>query len=184
MRILPAFALCLLAASGCASSVNSRATREITPQTLDMSGAGNLSLTYVSENARGHAFALNAPVEKVWAALPLVFQMLEMDAGVVNANGRIFGNPNFRVRGRLAGERPSHFVDCGKSPIGVPLATNEPLQLSILAGLVPAADGVTRVEVKIQGIATTASTSSQSPCATTGALEDRIQKLLVAHLSA
>lgn len=182
MRFLSALTLCLLA-SGCASASGGLASQASTPRTVDMSGAGNVSLTYRSDASRARTFALNAPVETVWAALPDVFRMLEVEAGVVNPSGRVFGNPNLRVRGRLAGTRPSEFLDCGKNPIGVPLATNEPLQLSIITGLVPASDGVTRVEVRVQGMATAGASSAQASCDTTGKLEDRIQELLLARFT-
>jgi len=182
MRFLSALTLCLLASS-CASAPGGLASQASTPRTLDMSGAGNVSLTYRSEGSHARTFALNAPVDKVWTALPDVFRLLEVEAGVVNSSDRVFGNPNLRVRGRLAGTRPSEFLDCGKNPIGVPLAANEPLQMSIMTGLVPASDGVTRVEVKVQGLATSGATSAQASCTTTGRLEDRIQELLFARFS-
>lgn len=122
-------------------------------------------------------------MDQVWAVLPAVYEEMEISAGVVNEEQRIFGNPNLVVNRTLAGERVSSYLDCGVNPIGAPVANSASVQINLRSQLSPSAGG-TEIQTQLQALAQPrASSGGEVRCMSTGKLEARLAELVEQRLT-
>jgi hypothetical protein len=174
------FLFLLLLLAGCGASTGTGALTTIasgpTTTTVD-TGRGSYSLVSVGET-RVLRSVVHAPLAEVWSALPLLFEELQIPAGVVHDGTHVYGNPGLRVNGRIAGERPSRYLECGLTPIGASAADTYTLEVQLLANLQPSGAESTRLQLQLGATGTPRAGGSRSTCATTGALERRIAERL------
>ncbi|HEV2130478.1 MAG TPA: hypothetical protein VGR27_05225, partial [Longimicrobiaceae bacterium] len=65
----------------------------------------------VHRDVRGSRHSISASPEQVWAALPLVYEKLQIPVGSIDTNARRFGNTALVANRTLAGERVSRSLN-------------------------------------------------------------------------
>jgi hypothetical protein len=165
--------------SGCASGGAGAGETGTVRATTTVSGVGG-TRTLESYGTRvGAAHTVDAPVERVWEALPAVYGALGIPVGTSVPATRTFGNSSLEVNRRMA-ERPvSTWLNCGEGPFGAPLADSYRVKATVVTTLAPGADGRTQLQTLVSGTATNrAASGAPVNCGTTGALETQIAERL------
>jgi hypothetical protein len=174
-------ALALVLLSGCAGG--GLADPAAGPTTTQVDAAGSsYSLGTTRSNAVA-TYTIPAPVATVRDALPAVFEALQVPHGTIAGTASVYGTPAFRLRGSLAGQRPGNLLDCGKNPIGAPMADVGEIQASIQAAPQPAGELSTQLQIRIDATATSRTIGATSPCTSTGVLERWIVQQLRSRLN-
>lgn len=168
--------------AGCATSTTPVAPPP-TPQTVRVSGSGGgaLAVTTVSD-VNAHSLAVPAPVQRVWQALPAVYDSLGIPKTTIDASSRTVGTTGSRVRRQLAGVPLSRYLDCGNAQ-GSPSAETYEINLSVLTSVAPADSGASTVTTAIDAVGRpVAFPGEYTRCASKGVLERRIAEVLRATL--
>lgn len=176
MRLIaPLLALAVLA--GCASTGTTETVTRRPPSTTTIQTAeGDIELEMIPE-VRTVSHWIRAGRDTVWASLPEVYREIGIEVRTVDREAGVFGNRDVRVT-RIAGERLSRFLDCGRNPIGAPVANTATMQLSIVTTLSEVASG-TEVSTTLVGRARPRSgAATVVQCTSTGALEALIAEKL------
>lgn len=179
-RIAP---LLLLLLAGCSAGTSRGVTTQNgTPSTTMVETEGRTySLSSTPDRVVATEFVFE-PQSKVWAALPAAYAAVGIPAGVV-AQGSAFGNPDLRVaNGRLAGARGAEFLDCGRSPIGVPVANAYTLHVNLVTSLESPRSGETRIVTRMHATAQPRTGGGSAECSSLGTLEKRIQDAVLTQL--
>lgn len=120
-------------------------------------------------------------MDKVYSALPAVYNELGVPLNLLDPATRQAGNTRLVLRGRHFGDLNSRYVNCGNTRTAQRAADNYRVQLSIRTTVeaAEAGDG-TRVSTLIEGFARANEGSSVTPvrCVSTGVLESRIANML------
>ncbi len=126
---------------------------------------------------------LEAPIERVWAALPVAYQTLGIAAPVRDSLARSFGNRRFTER-RAAGKATADLVHCGNEGAGPSAIAGHRIQLSILTRLRAETGTRTVLTTEISGVAESVEGTSTGRvrCVSRGELEHRIYQLVAAQL--
>lgn len=163
----------------CASSGQGSLDRNRpSPQrTVQLDATGDVLLRTTEElTVRVDTVALAA--EEAWAHLPAVFDALEIPITEVNADARLLGGTNVRVRGRIAGERLSRVFNCGAGNTGR-VADQAYVYFTALTQVEPL-DGRSVVTTHVRAHALPGGyTSNAIRCSSRGELEKRIRNRLV-----
>ncbi|HXD49154.1 MAG TPA: hypothetical protein VN600_10285 [Gemmatimonadaceae bacterium] len=137
----------------------------------------------MTSNSDPKVASIAAPIERVWALLPSVYDSLGIPIGHVNSTTRTIGNTGLKIRTRLGKEYLSTYIDCGRSQIGES-ADSYDVVLTIFTQADSTAGGETRVTTSVDAVARPAAFSqAYSRCTTKYVLEGRVMKLLKARLS-
>jgi hypothetical protein len=121
-----------------------------------------------------------ASLSKVWAAVTAAYDSIGIAPTTVDAADHRFGNRGLQIRRQLAGVPLSRYVDCGSAQAR-PSADFYDVNLSVLTQLTPIDSTDTKVVTTVDAMARPVSfTGEYIRCATTGALEARISRLLEA----
>lgn len=137
----------------------------------------------VAREARGYLFELAAPAEEAWAELPAVYESLGLPLAFVDAERWELGNGGWSLPERLDGERPSHWLDCGRGIAATPNADAYDVVMSIRSGITATASG-SAVETALTGSAGPRDASGGVvACSSRGTLEERIGELLHERLA-
>lgn len=173
MRREPLLALLLL--SACASAGG---TEPLTAPPRVMSSGGSYDVR-VSSNNEAAVEVVEASADEAWAALPQVFQALEIPVTHVESGNRVMGNRDYTARRTLAGETLERLLNCGATISG-PITSNHTVKLSLLVQVLPVDDGQARLSTRIEARARSRQgvSSSVIPCGSTGRLEARVAELL------
>lgn len=174
--------MCLLRAvpvvfllSACASAGSRSSSMPGRSRVEIMSSQGNRSATLEqTPETRSFDRILNSSQERIWELLPEIFEATGVEAGIVSQPDHVFGNPNLRIRGRLAGERTSRYLDCGVNAAGGPRAGTDLVQASVLTYLEALGEESARITIQIGGLATEAAGNTRASCVSTGQLEERL----------
>ena len=122
---------------------------------------------------------VDAPLDSVWLALPMVYDLLGIPDAGVDAERTKFGNPGYRAR-RIEGERLSKYVDCGMGVTAAPNADQYNVTLSVLTRLTPGSDGGTMVVTTVEATGKPRAVSGNPVyCQSKGTLEARLGELVV-----
>lgn len=126
---------------------------------------------------------LAAPVERVWAALPVAYRTLGIGAQIQDSVRRAFGTHRFTER-RVAGKATADVVRCGNQGAGPSAVAGYRIQLSIVSTLRIEAVDRTALTTEITGVAQSVDGTSTGRvrCVSTGELEHRIYQLVAAQL--
>lgn len=124
------------------------------------------------------------PADKAWAAFPVVFGELGIDPNVIFTKDMVFGNAGATYRHQLAKERLSHFFDCGQM-LGVSTADTYEMWVRIIAQVLPADGGLSKLRVEVQSTAKASDRPGGSVrCETTGRLEQKIANMIQEEVAA
>ncbi|MEP7085795.1 MAG: hypothetical protein ABI884_00555 [Gemmatimonadota bacterium] len=118
------------------------------------------------------------PADRAYAAFPTVFGELGIDPNIIFTKEMLFGNAGATYRHTIAKERLSHYFDCGQM-LGVSTADTYEMWIRIIAQVVPADGGLSKVRVEVQANAKASDRPGGSVrCQSNGRLEQRMAKLL------
>jgi hypothetical protein len=175
--------LMFLAATGCATATPVGTGGASHPATV--AGDDEVTSIRISEEPESMSAVFDAPPEKVWAAMPLVYAKLEVTgARVLDSNEQTYGVHDY-TSNRLAGTRTGDFVRCGEEGAGQELGNMVRRRLSISTNVHGDPNGKTTISTQISGYAQTAEGTSNSAirCASNGKLEKRIRAALTQLLA-
>lgn len=166
----------LLLAAACSSTATPTPSG---PSIVSLDSDGRRSVRLQGSEDRPNMTLVPGTVTQVWSALPEVYEELEIGGAVVDPGAFTFGQRNFSVRRRLAGEAVSQSLNCGASVAGVANANSYTVTLSVITGVRQEPGGGTGVTTWIEGFAQATGRSDHPVrCGTTGALERRIAAAL------
>ena len=121
-----------------------------------------------------------ASATSVWGVLPAVFEQLEIDVNVVQAEDGIMGNDGYRAR-RIEGQRLSRWLDCGRGPVQAN-ADEYQVTLTVIVQLLVAQAGTT-LRTTVDAYARERGVSGGAiHCLSWGNLERRIPQLVMERL--
>jgi len=149
-------------------------------RTLVTVGLGEMDVYTTESTTASHSIA--APVERVWAVLPQLYQELDVPLSVYDTVGMQIGNAGFKPR-RLGGTRLSRYLDCGRGITATPNADAYEVTLTLLTKVVEAGDGGTNLQVRVTAFAKPRDVSGNPMrCASRGTLEthmaEKVQELI------
>ena len=125
---------------------------------------------------------IQAPVDRVWNALPSAYDSLAIPLTVVDSVNHLIGNEGLQTRRRLGTVRLGEYLNCGSGQ-GGPSADTYDINLTVVTKLQPNKTGGTTATITVDGVAKSASFSGDYiKCATTGKLEQRLVKFVEAQL--
>ncbi len=123
-------------------------------------------------------------VEKVWGALPAVFDSIGIPVAMLEPAQRVIGNEAFKVRSRLKGAPLSRYIDCGTSTSIGPNADSYDVVVTMLAEVHPSNAGSASVKHTFSAVARPATFSQDySQCSSKGTLESHFMAVLASVLS-
>ncbi len=173
-----AAAVCLVV-SGCAKTGS--LPEDSSTRTVQIAGMDG-SLKINASNNAATATTVSALLEKVWAALPAVFDSLSVPFSRLDKASHIIGNDALKIRQRLGKAPLSRYLDCGQTQIG-PNADSYDVTLTMLVQLQPGANGTTVVNTSLGAVAKPITfAQAASACSSKGTLEKRFSTLLDAQL--
>lgn len=165
----------LLFLAGCAATGGDTA---VTPPTRSTVTASATDAVAVYQDNRTAIATLDATPERVWSVLPAVYEQLGIPVTTLLPQERTLGNKQASVVRRLAGERPSVFLDCGVDGLGLPFADRYRITLSAMSTVEPGATGTSELQTRLNATAVQQGASGDPVlCNTTGRLEKQIVRL-------
>jgi len=122
-------------------------------------------------------------VDKVWRALPAVFDSIGIPIAMLEPTAHRMGNEAFKVRSRLKGVPLSRYIDCGNSTQIGPNADSYDVVVTMLAEVHAAESGASSLRHTFSALARPANFSQDySQCSSKGTLELRFMALLTSAL--
>ena len=117
-------------------------------------------------------------VDKAWAAVPAVYGELGIQPTLVDSKQHVFGNAGANYRRKLGSQRMSRFFDCGATA-GISNADDYDLLIRVITQIIPAEGGLSSVRTQAEATGHATATSGQVVrCASTGALEEQIARMV------
>jgi hypothetical protein len=171
------FAACL----GCASSNTAPGSASAeTARVIGSAGEGAMhSISTGSAPIAGESM-VSAPVEKLWDALPAIYDSLGVPPATVDKASHLYGNRGLQIRRQLGKVRLSKYIDCGSAQAR-PSADFYDVNLSLVTQLQPVDAANTKIVTTLDAMARPVSfTGEYIRCATTGEIESRISDQLQA----
>lgn len=161
------------AATGCASGGLQPETRQ---STVDAAGASGTDLVRVQKTLAPLERSVPVPVERAWAVLPAVYELLGIPVGTVDPATRMLGNQALQARGRLGKVPLSHYLSCGGNSVtGISNADSYAMTIRVLTQLKPESDGGTKVSTLVDAYGRAqAFGNGDVTCGSTGELEQQI----------
>jgi len=180
-----AASLTFLAALSCASRP-ARAPQDPVVVVFD-EREGRLSAAlgrHVTVDDRPVSDSLPAPLDLAHKALVDAYSALGVADVVVNPSTGLVAIAEHRVRGTLAGQRPSRFISCGTTLTG-PRADEDLVILTAVSRVRAAGPGASIVETRVVGTSMdTRGTGARQACTSTGHLEVRLHQAARTRLGA
>jgi hypothetical protein len=120
----------------------------------------------------------------VFEAMAAVYRELEVPVVVNDPTTGRMGNTDFWKSHRLGGQSISSYLNCGSSITGS-AADDYRVYMSLISAVRPDASGGSALEIAFTATARNmeGTTADRVACGTTGRLEERIQKGVLAKLS-
>ena len=178
----------LLLSAGCAAndpslrtSANNRpgvVTSDVQFDSDMQTGAADLDRT---------SHRVGASAERVWSALPEVYQQLGIQVDTRDAATRTLGNGKIVLSGKLGGKPVSTFLNCGMAEMGGFAANEYRVTMSVSSLVKPQGAEEAELQTLVEGSAVNhRSTQSRAPrpCTSTGELERLIVSLVRGHAGA
>jgi hypothetical protein len=114
------------------------------------------------------------PLDRVWHALPAVFDSLGVPINQLDPVHHVMGNSGFKVHKRLGNVALSKFIDCGSTQ-GFPSADEYDVSLSVLTQIEPDKSGQTSIATRIAAAGRPMAFAGEyTSCTTKGLLESSI----------
>lgn len=168
----------LLALAACASGGRrdgeQRPVEPTTEQTTRLeTGEGTVELRTTRSDPTNE-FPVDAPPDRLWKALPVVYAQLEVPVTMRLPEERAMGNRAFRTRRLLGGVRLGRYLDCGNR-LGVSNAETYEVTIRLETRVLAAAGGGSKLATVVEGTAKPIDVSGGSvSCSSTGQLEKRL----------
>lgn len=184
MRIaLLGLAACALAA--CSSAGNpSPASGSASLPTQAIGTSDGITIT-TSTDVRVISSDIDAPVDRVWAVLPGVYEQLGLQGASSDPARRTVSTSTSFTR-RFMGEQATRYVDCGTGSFGTPIAQQYTIRMTITTTVNPATDGSgSRLDnrVEARAFSTDGANAVAAQCRTQGRLEQMISTLVQGKLT-
>ena len=121
---------------------------------------------------------IDAPVDRVWAVLPAVYQELGVEYTTIESSSHRIGNSALLVRRQLGRTPLQRLLDCGTGQLG-PNAASYQVAMSVFTQLAPAVGGGTTAVTNVEASARPVSLSGNPvTCGSTRLLEKQIATLV------
>ena len=179
--------LCIgLLAVGCASTGGS-GTPEARTQTQNVSFRTNLQgqgfQLRMTEDIVVRIDTVDVAADRLWPEVPAAYDALGIPITTVNAEARVIGALQARVRGRIGDAPVSRFVRCGSTMTGE-VADQYEVHLTSITQVEPAAadSGRSILSSHVTAVAQGTASGNTVQCATRGRLEGNIREQLLIEL--
>lgn len=141
------------------------------PQTVRVTSTSISSVSSTTANIGSLPYSM----DRIWAELPAVFDVLGIPLNTLDVPNRTIGNNGFKVRRRLKDVPLSRYIECG-SMQGEPSADTYEVYLSVITRLDPEGKGATTtVTTTVDAQARPVALAGQyTSCASKGNLEQTI----------
>jgi len=172
MRRILLGACCALAACGPAAAPPSGGPSNEVPTQIVTTGDAIHVAT--STEVRVVSQTVDAPVERVWAVLPAVYQELGLTGGVDAGRRTVSGTTNFNRR--FQGQPATRLLDCGQGQFGTQIAASYTIRLAVSTTVNPGEGSGSRLDSMLEANArsTDGANAVAAQCRTKGALEEMI----------
>lgn len=169
------FALPLLAACAAAPGSSGTVVTGPAPSEPAIIGTSTGTMVRVSGDNTALAYSVSAPVERIWTALPMVYDALGIPVAHSDPATRQMGNRRI-IGTRVGGEPMDTYVRCANQGAGPSAMARHRVTLSVITALQPEANGKTTMATQVSGTATPIEGTSSGAilCVSTGRLEARI----------
>ncbi|HEX6041311.1 hypothetical protein [Longimicrobium sp.] len=181
MRKILFAACCALTACGPAASTPSRGPVEVPTQVVNTGDAIHVT---TSAEVRVVSNTVDAPVDRVWAVLPAVYQELGLETSADADRRTAMGGAT--VIRRFQGESATRFFDCGVGQFGSQIAANYTIRMTVSTTVNPGSDGGdSRLDTMIEAFARSndGANAVAAQCRTQGRLEQLISDRVRAKLA-
>ena len=181
MRVPMLGALFVLCACASGGSKGQNLDAPMTQQRVDMTRvetpSGVIQIDWQRERTYEETNLL-VDVDRAWAAVPTVFGELGIAPSLVDSKQHVFGNAGANYRRTLGGQRMSRYFDCGATA-GMANADGYDLLIRVITQIIPAEAGLSALRTQVEATGHATATSGQVVrCASTGALEERIARMV------
>ncbi|HEX8392617.1 MAG TPA: hypothetical protein VF665_09705 [Longimicrobium sp.] len=182
-----AFAACAPAASGPAPSPSPRSggsTGATGGENTQVVLSGESMTVSTASEFRLIAAEVAAPVDRVWAVLPAVYQELGLTASA-DAPRRTVAARNAVVNRRFQGRSASQFFDCGTGQFGAELAAQNEIRMDLQTTVQPGSTaGTSRLETGLRASAraSTGANALMAVCHTRQTMEALVAERVRAKL--
>lgn len=175
--LLPMFAVAACASGG------GGATKPST-ETVRVIGASGTSQVSMAGSDASNVHSLPYSLERVWRALPGVFDSLGVPITTMDPAKRTVGNTAFKVHGRLKGVPLSRYIDCGNSTQIGPNADSYDVSLVLLADVQSTGTNASAVTLTFEAVGRPATFAQEySQCSSKATLESRFMDVLKSRLA-
>jgi hypothetical protein len=149
---------------------------------IEAPGGANYEVRTTSDD-RSIDATYTTTTDKLWGALPLVYDSLGIKLNMMNAGARSLGAQNARMRRRLGGAAISRSLTCGTGVTGEDNADTYDVFVTVMSAVEPRGGDRATLRTWVQGSARPTGTSGNPVrCASTGWLERRIAQLVALRL--
>ena len=149
---------------------------------VDMGGFAAYEVRTTSDDRAVEA-TYTTTTDKLWTALPAVYDSLGIKLTTMNSAGRTLGVQNLRIRRRLGGEAISRSLACGTGITGEDNADSYDVLVTVMSAVEPRGGDQAVLRTWVQGTARAPGTSGGPVrCGSSGWLERRIAQLAAARL--
>ena len=168
---------CAVLVTSCASNPAPETSAPV-PQTVQIKTAAGTSRLTIVPSGGPNVLKVAASIDRVWRALPAVYDSLSIPLTVFNARDRVIGNEGLKLRRRLGKVPLSTYLDCGRSQMDQNADEYE-ITMSVVTRAVAADSQQTTLTTVIEASGAGLQFGGQSAsCTSKGVLEDRLRQLL------
>jgi len=173
MRYLAPLLLATIGSCASANTTPTPSTPAVQTVRVASTSVGTTSMMIIS-NDGVHTMSVPYTVEKVWAALPAVYDSLGIPRADFDAKERVIGNHGLKVMRRLGGTALSKYLDCGRGQMEAN-ADSYDVFLSVLTRVSPVGDAAASIATTLEAQARpVAFAGDYVHCTSKGELEQRI----------
>jgi hypothetical protein len=125
----------LFALSACGAATEAESSRSSTPPTQVIPTGDGFHVSTTAES-RTLRHDVNAPMPRVWAVLPEVYQDIGL-RGTADATIRTVSSGSVSFTRRMLGEPVTRFFDCGRGQFGADIAATHTIHLTVRTTVQP-----------------------------------------------
>jgi hypothetical protein len=162
--------------AGCSSNPTLESPAQQSVHISTSTGRG--AITVVSSSG-ANVHTTHGSIDRVWKALPMVYDSLSIPLTIVDSRTRVIGNEGFKIRRRLGKTPLSRYLECGRSQMDQNADEYE-ITMSVITRLAVVDSQQTKVTTMVEASAKGLQFAGQaSSCTSRGALEAQLQQLLM-----
>ena len=180
---IPVLILVTLICGGCASRPVAGSGSPGSDRVVAVDETSGASVR-VHNDAEGSAVILAAPADLVYTAVTSTYAFLKVPVTYSDRALGAQGNTKFVMSRSFNGQPVSDWLNCGDDPFGGPNANSNPVTVSIVTRARASGGTSTVLETTFTGSTYKQSgNTGQIFCASTGALEQRIAKMVASRIT-